>query len=93
MGRYACGILSHIDQIGRCSVKLLPMDFDLFSYLVECGGSAPYAAIPAKIFRGDIPDDAANLTESGLIRHARGVTSITDLGRTVLLTSTNCGGK
>jgi hypothetical protein len=70
-------------------MNLLPMDFDLFRYLVECGGSAPTIAIPAKIFRGEIPDDATNLTEFGLIRQAKGITSITDLGRSVLLTSPN----
>jgi len=62
-------------------MNLLPMDYALFGYLVEHGGSVPTIAIPAKLFKGDIPDDAPNLVESGLIEHVGEFTIITHAGR------------
>lgn len=65
-------------------MNLLPMDYALFKYLVESGGSAPSIAIPAKLFDGEIPDDAPNLVECGLIEHVGEITFITDAGRLAL---------
>lgn len=68
-------------------MSLLPMDYALFDYLVEHGGSVPTIAIPAKLFSGDIPDDAPNLIESGLIEHVGDITKITPAGRAALVSS------
>jgi hypothetical protein len=60
------------------------MDYAVLGYLAECGGSAPYAAIPAKLFRGEIPEVAPTLLELGLIEHCGELTSITDAGALAL---------
>lgn len=65
-------------------MNLLPMDYALLRWLVEFDGSAPLLAIPAKLFKGDIPDDAPNLVESGLIEHRGDRVCITPAGRLAL---------
>lgn len=59
----------------------LPMDYLVLAYLSGCGGSAPTIAIPARLFRGDIPAGAPSLVDLGLIKHDGEITSITSAGR------------
>lgn len=63
--------------------RLLPMDIACLEYLVEYGddGSVPTKAIPAKLFRGEIPAGMPSLVDLGLIEHRRDRTSITLHGR------------
>jgi hypothetical protein len=65
-------------------MSLLPMDYALLRYLVDADGSAPSIAIPPKLFAGEIPDDAPNLVESGLIEHRGDRVCITAAGRLAL---------
>lgn len=64
-------------------IGLLPMDIACLEYLAEHGdnGSMPTIAIPAKLFRGEIPEGTPNLVKLGLIEHTRDRTAITLLGR------------
>lgn len=66
-------------------MTLLPMDNAFLAYLVECGGSAPWEAVPAKLFRGEIPEGHPNMVDLGLIEHVGDDTRITEAGRAALL--------
>lgn len=46
-------------------------------------------SIPAKIFRGEIPDGAPDLVGSGLIEHRGDAIAITAVGRSALSPSTS----
>lgn len=65
-------------------MKLLPMDYALLRHLVEVGGWDHTRSIPSKIFNHEIPDDAPNLIESGVIEHVGENTRITPAGRLAL---------
>lgn len=65
-------------------MNLLQMDYALLNYLVEFDGCVPTIAIPSKIFKGEIPDDAPNLVEAGVIEHVGKNTRITATGRSAL---------
>jgi hypothetical protein len=65
-------------------MSLLPMDYRLLEYLAESGGECSAIGIPSKIFRDEIPDDAPNLTEMGVIEHVGKNVRITALGRSLL---------
>lgn len=64
----------------------LPMDLACLGYFVEHGdnGSMPTIAIPAKLFRGEMPEDTPNMVDLGLIQHTGERTAITLLGRMAL---------
>lgn len=66
--------------------NLLPMDYACLGYLIEHGdnGSAPTIAIPARLFRGEIPEGTLNLVDLGLIKHRGDRTAITDAGRALV---------
>jgi hypothetical protein len=66
------------------TIDLLPMDYALLAYLIEHGGDVPAASIPAKIFRGEIPEGFPNLIDLGVIEHKGELTCITDAGRRAL---------
>lgn len=63
-------------------IALLPMDYACLGWLIEHGdgGSMPTIAIPARLFRGEIPEGMPNLVDLGLIEHRRDRTTITLLG-------------
>lgn len=65
-------------------MKLLPMDRAVLTYLIESGGSAPTIAIPAKLFRGEIPKGAPNMVDLGLIEHIGEDTIVTAIGRSAI---------
>jgi hypothetical protein len=57
------------------------MDRACLAYLMEHGGTAPTIAIPARLFRGEIPEGSPSLVELGLIEHVSDRTAITPAGR------------
>jgi hypothetical protein len=57
--------------------NLLPMDRAWLRYLMERVGIAPTIAIPARLFRGEIPEGSSSLVELGLIEHVSDRTAIT----------------
>ena len=61
--------------------SLIQMDYAVLNYLVEAGGSAPSIAIPARLFRGVIPEGHPDMVALGLIAHDGDLISITSLGR------------
>lgn len=65
-------------------MTLLPMDCALLRRLVEFGGRVPTISVPAKLFAGEIPSDAPNLVELGLIKHIGGDVAITPAGRAAI---------
>jgi hypothetical protein len=60
---------------------LIQMDYAVLNYLVEVGGSAPSVAIPARLFRGIIPEGHPDMIVLGLIKHDGELVSLTSLGR------------
>jgi hypothetical protein len=63
---------------------MLAMDYAVLSYLEESGGTVPTIAIPARIFKGYIPEGETNMVDLGLIEHAGEFTTITARGRHIL---------
>lgn len=63
----------------------LAMDLKCLAYLVEMGGRAPFVAIPAKLFKGEVPAGQPDLIDLGLVVHDGADAVITDGGRAVLL--------
>jgi hypothetical protein len=61
--------------------NLLSMDRAWLRYLMEHVGIAPTIAIPARLFRGEIPEGSPSLVELGLIEHVSDRTAITLAGR------------
>lgn len=78
--------ISNTSEAPGLSGPLLPMDLNCLTYLVEVGGRAPFIAIPAKLFKGEIPADRPDLIDLGLIAHECDDVVITDAGRAALLT-------
>jgi len=63
---------------------LIQMDRAVLNYLVEVGGSAPSIAIPARLFRGDLPEGHPDMVTLGLIKHDGDLISVTPTGRDAL---------
>lgn len=64
--------------------QLLPMDYAVLRLLASCDGWMPTAAIPAKLFAGEIPAGAPDLIDLGVIEHGGELTRITPAGYAAL---------
>lgn len=69
--------------------RLIPMDAAVLSYLIEVGGSAPYSAIPAKLFSGTIPEGHPDLVTQGLVENHGDDVRITAAGRAAVSNAPN----
>ena len=65
-------------------MRPLSMDLTCLRYLVECDGWMPTAAIPNKLFDGEIPEGYPDMIDLGLIEHDGELTRITLAGRAAL---------
>jgi hypothetical protein len=70
-------------QITFIAPELLPMDLRVLAFLAEHGPCA-MEAIPSHLFAGEIPEDAPDLVDLGMVEHLGGVIAITALGRQTL---------
>lgn len=66
------------------TTSLLSMDANCLAFLVAMGGRDPYIAIPAKLFKGDIPEGHPNLLDQGFIEHHGDDVLLTDAGRSAV---------
>lgn len=66
-------------------MSLIPMDRAVLLFLIEQGGECAYAAIPNRLFRGDIPEGHPSMTQLGLVEHMGENVRVTDRGRDALV--------
>lgn len=67
----------------KTQITLIPMDQACLSFLLEQGGSFVTSAIPARMFKGEIPEGLPDLVDMGLIEHVGDITSVTVKGRKI----------